>query len=99
MASEAPAIACTLDFQDIAQRLARVRQLAQRSLLRHRLEGNTLHLAYQAGAGDEVRAIVELERVCCAFLDFNVAQSKDEIVLSIQVPEDAGEASQLLISI
>lgn len=97
-ASEARPIACTLDFRDMALRLARIRRLTQRSLLRHRLEGNTLNLAYHVDASNEVRSIIELERVCCAFLEFEVAQSDDEIVLSIRAPEESGEASQWLFA-
>ncbi|MBN8756307.1 MULTISPECIES: hypothetical protein [Variovorax] len=96
--SEASPIACALDFQDMAARLDRIRRLTRNSLLGHRFEGNTLYLTYRADASNEVRSIVELERVCCAFLEFGVTQSDGGLTLSIRAPEESGEASRLLFA-
>lgn len=84
-ASETP-IACTLDSKTMGPRLAWIRGVTERSLLSHRLEGRTLRLVYRADAAEELRCIVELERVCCAFLDFALATTASEAVVTITAP-------------
>ena len=56
----------------MAERLRRIKVLTDTSLLSHEMRGDQLRLGYRLDASDEVQAIVELERSCCAFLDFDV---------------------------
>lgn len=81
-ASETP-VACTIDPKTMGPRLAWIRQVTERSLLTHRRDGRTLRLVYRADAAEELRRVVELERVCCAFLDFALATTASEVVLTI----------------
>lgn len=85
-AAEAKPIACTLDPPAMGSRLAWIRRVTERSLLTHRLLGRTLRLVYRADAADELRRIVDLERACCAFLDFALEATTDETVLTIGAP-------------
>lgn len=82
-------IACTLDAKTMGPRLAWIRGVTERSLLSHRLEGRALRLVYRADAAEELRRIVELERICCAFLDFALATTANEVVLTITSPQDS----------
>lgn len=97
-AIEAPPIACTLGSGEMAPRLARIRQLTQAHLRSHLLEGNSLRLTYAGAAAAEVEYIVGLERKCCAFLNFNLRRSGDDVELIIIGPEQAGSDAQWLFS-
>ncbi len=84
--AEDPPIACTLDAGTMVERLHRIKALTDADLLSHELTGNQLRLVYQHGATNEVQAVVELERNCCAFLDFVVQEVKRSVVLTISAP-------------
>lgn len=103
---EAPGdLLCALGEPEFRQRLAHIRKLTRQSLRERRREGLRLTLAYDASAADELRALVAMERECCRFLDFHLADRPDRIVLTITAPagttqsvedifsEFAGEAS------
>jgi hypothetical protein len=79
-------------------RLAEISQLTREHLRAHRVEGRTLRLTYDAAAAPQVVRIVELERVCCAFLDFELQVSADAVELSITAPEHAGTDAQWLFA-
>jgi hypothetical protein len=82
----------------MAPRLARIRQLTESHLRSHRLEGNSLSLTYDGAAAEEVEHIVELERDCCAFLDFHVHRVGDEVELVVIGPEQAGSDAHWLFA-
>lgn len=96
--AEPAAMACTLDPQAMGPRLERVRQLTREHLRAHRLDGRTLRVTYAAAATHEVTRIVELERACCAFLDFEIEGTADGVVLSITAPEQAGAEARWLFA-
>lgn len=97
VAEPAP-IACTLDSQAMGPRLAEIGQLTREHLRAHRVEGRTLRLTYDAAAAERVARIVALERVCCAFLDFDLKASADAVELSITAPEHQGTDAQWLFA-
>ncbi len=79
-------------------RLAQISQLTREHLRSHRVEGRTLRLTYDIAAGQQVARIVELERVCCAFLAFELEVSADAVELSITAPEQDGTDAQWLFA-
>jgi len=89
-------IACTLDLQAMRPRLAEIRTLTREHLRSHRVEGRTLRLTYAGAAAQSVARIVDLERACCAFLDFDIKGTADEVELSITAPEQDGTDAQWL---
>lgn len=91
-------IACTLDLQAMGPRLAEIGQLTREHLRSHRLDGRTLRLAYDTAAAEKVAQIVELERVCCAFLDFELKTSANAVELTITAPEQDGSDEQWLFA-
>jgi hypothetical protein len=97
-ANDTPALACTLELQEIAPRLERLRRLAATSLQSHELVGNVLHLAYRPNAWSEVKAVVELERDCCRFLDFQVNEGPSTVNVTITAPEGLGSAAKWLFA-
>lgn len=99
MRSAEPApIACTLDPQSMALRLADIKRLTTQFLRSHRLAGGTLLLTYELAAADEIHRIVQLERACCAFLDFRLHEAADGVDLTITAPEQEGSEVQWLFA-
>lgn len=95
---EAAPIACTLNAQDMGRRLAEIQRLTREHLRSHRVEGRTLRLAYAASAATELTRIVDLERVCCPFLEFDIGASADGVELSITAPEQHDADAQWLFA-
>lgn len=98
MNTEAPAIACTLELHEMGRRLERLRRLADIGLQSHQLEGNVLRLAYRPDAASEVKAVVDLERDCCQFLNFDVQEGASGVDLTITAPEGVGAAAEWLFA-
>ena len=96
--AEAAPIACTLDLQSMGPRLAEIGQLTREHLRSHRVDGRMLHLTYDTAAAQKVARIVELERVCCAFLHFDLKASANEVELTITAPEREGTDARWLFA-
>lgn len=86
--AEAP-IACALLPADLQQRMAWIRAVTARHLVRHRVEGSVLHLTYRAEAGPELERLVAQERECCAFMRFALKEATHAVELIIVAPEGA----------
>lgn len=97
-AAESNPIACTLNPSAMEPRLAWIRSMTERKLLSHRLDGRTLRLVYRADAAEELRRIVDLERTCCAFLDFALETTANETVLIITSPVGTEPDAQWLFA-
>lgn len=91
-------LACTLELNEMGQRLDRLRRLADNSLKSHQLQGNVLRLAYKLEAAAEVKAVVDLERDCCRFLDFHLEEGAAGVELTITAPEGIGAAAEWLFA-
>lgn len=91
-------LACTLRPGDMAARLTRIQQLTRNHLRSHCLQDSTLRLFYAPDAATELAAIVVLERECCAFLTFHLAESHDAVELLIIGPTDQADDAQWLFS-
>lgn len=90
MASDIP-IACTLSPSDYRTRLAEIAALSRDALRRVEHRGLTLDLRYAPGAAARVRQLVEQERRCCAFLQFELHEDADEVRLLVTAPPSAAE--------
>lgn len=91
MATEKP-IACTLSATDYRARLAEIAALSRDALRRAERRGLTLELHYAPEAAARVRRLVEQERACCAFLEFDVQETPDEVRLLVTAPPAAADA-------
>ena len=90
--------ACKLDLQSIGGRLGEIQRLTREHLRSHRVGGRTLCLRYGPEAAPEVARIAELERVCCAFLTFDVRETAEAVDLTITAPEQDGADAQWLFA-
>jgi MerR family transcriptional regulator, copper efflux regulator len=83
-------IACTLDANDLGDRLATVEALRRDALVgRTEIPGGVrMHLRNAPGIEARVRALAAAESRCCAFLNFRIETVDDELLLEITgVPE------------
>lgn len=91
-----PPIACTLDTGAFKDRITWIADLNARSLTSSQRNDLTLTLEYRPSARDDVRELVRGERACCAFLDFDLAERADKLILTIIAPETARAAADML---
>ena len=91
-------IACTLSPSDYRARLAEVATVSRDALRRVEQRGAILDLRYSTEAADRVRALVEKERTCCAFLEFELHEHADEVQLLVTVPPVAVTAIPELLA-
>jgi hypothetical protein len=91
-----PPIACTLQGAGYRERLAWIEELARDGLRAVTRDDLRLELRYTADVAGRVREMVRKEQVCCAFLDFDLTETGEEVRLTITVPERAREVADAL---
>lgn len=91
MASDLP-IACTLSPSDCRTRLTAIAALSRDALRHVERRGLTLDLRYAPEAAARVRRLVDQERSCCAFLQFDLHEDANEMRLLVTVPPGAADA-------
>ena len=87
--SQGQPIACCLGASDYRMRIAWIEDLTRRALQRHVRDDLTLRLFYAPAASAEVERLVALERVCCPFLRFDLAEEDGALRLTVSAPEAA----------
>ena len=83
--TELPVIACSLSADELPDRRRRWLALSDRALAgRAPIEGG-LRLTFRAAPGveEELRALAELERACCAFAVFEVGVGGERVTLDV----------------
>ena len=89
-------IACTLQPGDYRERLAWIAGLARDGLLGVSRDDLRLELRYAREVADRVREMVRKEQTCCAFLDFELAESDTGVQLTITAPERARDVADAM---
>jgi hypothetical protein len=89
-------IACTLQGGSYQSRLAWIAELARDGLRRVNREDLRLELTYAPDVADRVREMVDKEQKCCAFLDFKMSETSDDVCLTITAPEYARDVAGAL---
>ncbi len=90
MAKDTPA-ACSLEANDLEQRLAEITAVGAAGLISHDRVGPRHLLRFRADAGTRQRLeeIVAAEGKCCAFLDLGLSEKDGELALTVAAPQDA----------
>jgi hypothetical protein len=92
-------IACTLGAGDFETRLAEIRAIGRRNLLRVRRVSNgpvVLSFRRDSETEAELQRIVAAEAECCAFLELRITRG-EELELTIDGPEDARPVIEELV--
>jgi hypothetical protein len=100
MTQTAP-IACTLSPADMPQRAADIRALGRDALLTvERSEARaTLRFRRDSATRTGVETIVAAESKCCAFIDFELSDAADAIVLTLEAPAGGEPAMHMLVDL
>ena len=87
---ELPVIACSLPAAALDERRARWKALAGRAFLERALlpAGVRLSFLAEAGVEQELRALAELERECCAFASFELSVAGNVVSLDVTAEGD-----------
>ena len=86
-------IVCTLTSGDLRDRLGLIQALTGDALVDYDRDGLVLTLRYAPEAVERVRALVASEQHCCAFLNFDVQEQPDVVVVTITAPDNARDAA------
>jgi hypothetical protein len=89
-------IACTLQGGSYQERLTWIAELAREGLLGMSREDLRLELRYAPNVASRVREMVSKEQECCAFLNFELTESDEDVCLTITAPEGAREVADAL---
>jgi hypothetical protein len=89
-------IACILQPGDYRQRRVWIAELARSGQLGASRDDLRLELRYALDVADRVREMVRKEQSCCAFLDFELAETDADVRLTITAPERARDAANAL---
>jgi hypothetical protein len=92
--AEALPIACALGPGEFEDRLTWIAALNREALFDHKRRNLVLKLRYAPGAYSRVQEMVRGEQKCCAFLDYDLRESRHEVRLTITAPEEAREAAE-----
>jgi hypothetical protein len=85
MPPETP-IACTLDAENRATRLAAARELGEHALVGLEVSERRALLRFH-GEQERVDALVAAERACCSFFEFTTTRNGEQTELEIRAPE------------
>jgi hypothetical protein len=89
-------IACTLQGGTYQERLAWIAELARDGLRGVNREDLRIELRYAPDVADRVRQMVGNEQDCCAFLDFELTETGEDVRLTITAPERARDVADAL---
>jgi hypothetical protein len=93
---EQPRIACCLSGGDYQRRVAWIERLTSEALRSSARDDPVLPLLYAPEAAGEVQKMVEQERICCAFLTFDLDERADAVCVTITAPEAARDSADIL---
>jgi hypothetical protein len=82
-------LACCLNVGEYQDRIVWIASLTRRAILHYSRADLALSLPYTPEAVADVRKMVEQERICCAFLKFELDEEPDAIRVTITAPEAA----------
>lgn len=90
-AAAAEPVACTLGAGDQETRVAKWRELRREGLIREGRDGLVLTTDWRRDddIADRLHALIEAEKRCCAFLDFEVEELGDLVRVRTVFPEGA----------
>jgi hypothetical protein len=87
-------VACSLGADELERRMAEAAAVGRAALVSEERRGGRHLLRFRAGAGTRraLEGIVAAEAACCPFLELELSESGDELLLAIGAPPE-GRAS------
>jgi hypothetical protein len=83
--------ACSLEANDLKQRLAEIAEVGAAGLISRDRDGLRHLLRFRADADTRrrLKEIVVAEAKCCSFLDLALSEKDGELILVVAAPQDA----------
>ena len=83
-------IACTLGKSDLRQRLEEIATLGAKSLLGHEIKDGTHTLRFRNDGSTrrQLEQIVAAETECCPFLELEIDERDQALLLALAAPDD-----------
>jgi hypothetical protein len=72
------------------------RSLRAEALIDERVEDGRLHALYKRSSAERLRALIEAEGRCCAFLEFTLREEGEVIAVEVRAP--AGHESLIALA-
>lgn len=100
-AEKTPALACSLDVGERERRGEEWRALRRGALIDAREQAGVATSTWKRGEGigERLEALVEAERICCSFLDFDLVDRGDTLVLRVVSPADAEPLARRMLGL
>jgi hypothetical protein len=85
-------VTCSLSSEAFQQRLADWSEVTSKGTTRH-LDDGRIVTTYPRNAHllERLRALIAAEAECCSFLDFEVTERANEIVVELRIPDGAAD--------
>jgi len=98
MPSEPP-IACPLSADELPARLAEMTAIGEEALDQAEVDGTHAVLRFRPAADTRTRLerVVAAESQCCAFLDMDLSDERELVVLTIDAPDGAEPVLEELV--
>jgi hypothetical protein len=94
-----PLVACSLDATDQQTRLADWADLLGQARRREETpDGVRYTFAVDEERKTRVETLAAAERKCCSFLEFEIAEPRNELELTVKAPPDGQEALRFIFS-
>jgi hypothetical protein len=91
-------LACSLSGPELSQRIREWSEVAARARSRY-VEKDRIVSIYPPDEGlrKELRRLIDAEAQCCSFMEFDVAEEPDQVVVELRVPHDMSEALAVML--
>jgi hypothetical protein len=88
--SDPKPLTCSLGASDLQQRLDEIARLGAASLIDRDTDGGTHTLRFRSDPATRrnLEQIVAAEAKCCSFLDLELNEHNDELILTLDAPAD-----------
>jgi hypothetical protein len=93
-------LACRLSGPELIERIREWGQVASQATSRHVEKGRILSTyPPEQQLLQQLRKLIAAEAECCPFMQFNVEERPDQIVVELRVPEDMSEALAVMLGL
>jgi hypothetical protein len=91
MANE-EALACSLNGPELGERLKEWRKVSSQATSRHAEKGRMVS-TYPPNASilEQLRRLIAAETECSPFMQFNIEEAPDQVVVELRVPDEMSE--------
>jgi len=93
-------LSCTLSGPELIQRIQEWRRVAARAKSRT-LESNAVVSTYPPDPAllSELRRLIEAEKECCSFMEFQINETSEDVIVHLRVPEEMKHVLALMVGL